>query len=416
MSKIDALIQSSKLLSKEHQLYKPHHERSVAGFIPEVLAHLSSDVNFGDNIVRNKDMANQIEESFPSGYKQAIVIIADGVGAQHLEKLGGLLADNMETAGTVASTMFPSMTSTVMSSISRGMYPASHGVVGYNLFNEHIGDIWSALAMRYKKNGEDHLVLDDFDLSQLISGDSLFSSFSNNSQPFIAPDQLGDPSLLDLIIPQMPLLTYTDVESGIKSIMQLLQGGNPFNGFYYPFADHLGHHHGPESKEYAEAIGGLDIVIQNLLQIPSVKSGDTAIFVTSDHGQSQIDHSISHWMTRDKWQLYRDQGVTLSTSGRTIHAYCDESARDRGKAILERLAGSRGVVIDNKVAMEMAGSKYAGHKFAIRMGDFVMIMEDGYLHDVPERVVLEDETRLHGQHGSLTSKELFVPVGIFGGQ
>ncbi|MCE7733612.1 MAG: alkaline phosphatase family protein, partial [Candidatus Heimdallarchaeota archaeon] len=241
MSKIDELIQSSEFLSKEHQLYKPHHERSVAGFIPEVLAHLSSEVNFGDNIVRNKDMANQIEESFPSGYKQAIVIIADGVGAQHLKKLGGTLADNMETEGTVASTMFPSMTSTVMSSISRGMYPASHGVVGYNLFNEHIGDIWSALAMRYKKEGEDRLVLDDFDISQLISGDSLISSFSNNSQPFIAPEQLGDPSLLDLVIPRIPLLTYPDVESGIKTVMHLIPRGNPFTGLYYPFADHFGH-------------------------------------------------------------------------------------------------------------------------------------------------------------------------------
>ena len=61
MSKIDELIQSSSFLSKEHQLFKPHHKRSVAGVIPEVISKLSTDVDLGENIVRNKDVAHQID-------------------------------------------------------------------------------------------------------------------------------------------------------------------------------------------------------------------------------------------------------------------------------------------------------------------------------------------------------------------
>ena len=83
-----------------------------------------------DNILSDKvefiQLRRRLEEL---SYENIVFIAADGAGASHLGDMGGLLADNMLNEGLVASTVFPSMTCTVMTSLTYGKFPAEHDMV-----------------------------------------------------------------------------------------------------------------------------------------------------------------------------------------------------------------------------------------------------------------------------------------------
>ncbi len=415
---IDDLGIKPDILSDEYELFKPMLDRSVVGLLPELLRGIrladSMDDKIMDKILADKveflDLRKRLDEL---SYDNIVFIAADAVGASHLGDMGGLLADNMLSDGLVASTVFPSMTATVMTSLTYGKFPSKHGLLGYNIYNEHIDGIWNALSLKYLDGENEKLITDTLSMDQLVAGKPIIDDLLEVNFPvsFISSDYVKSPGLLDVINPSFEPSLYGEVEDGAKQIVHELNkpDKNRLIAFYYPYSDHYGHIYGPESEAYEKSIRGVEHIVHQLLEHPKVKDGSTAIVVTADHGQSQIDQDISRYMDWNRWQHHRDNGVTLSSSGRVLHAY--SNGDEKGKDLLEKLADGRGLVIDNECAMELAGGNL---EFKQRMGDYVMIMEDGYLHDVPEIVKFDEgDERLNGQHGSLTKQELFVPVGIF---
>ncbi|MHA2028615.1 MAG: alkaline phosphatase family protein [Candidatus Kariarchaeaceae archaeon] len=410
----------TEYLSEEFNLLRPKFNRSVAGVLPELIRglNISEPGDIIQDCVVNANIREKIHESFPSGYDNIVFFICDAVGVVHLEQLGGFLWDNINQKGTIATTMFPSMTSTVMTSLSFGKYPGDHGLVGYNIYNEHLGGVWNALNLQYKKNGEQRMVLEDVDRSKLVTGKPIIdrvNEATNFPVTFIGPSEYqGDPNLLDIINYSIPVSIYENpFEAGSKLVEALNQDhSNQLIAVYVPYADYAGHGYGPESEQYTQAIRGIEQGIQMIIQHPKVQNGSTIVAMTSDHGQSQVDHSISKWMDRNTAESHQKNGIHLSTSGRVLHAYCREDKIDQGAALLNQFADNKGLVIDKKEALSLAGGV---NDYSARIGDHLMLMEDGYLFDIPEEVVFGQEIKLHGQHGSLSDKELYVPVGIFGG-
>lgn len=408
-------------LNEDLGLIKPILDNSVAGVLPEVIRQMNidSELTADSSHVRNPNLEKKIAESFPSGYDNVVFFICDGVGAERLQKLGGTLWDNINEQGTIASTMFPSMTSTVMTSLAFGMFPGDHGLLGYNLYNEHLDEVWNSLNLQYKKDDKDTYILENNKLADFVEGkpimDHLAADLNDLKTTFIAPDQLVSPSLLDLINHTITPSTYTNpIEGGMLLANALSQDvKNQVTAVYVGYADYFGHAKGPESAEYGQAIAGIDQMIGFLLNHPKMKDGSTLGILTSDHGQVQIDHSKSYWQTREEWKIQKDRGINLSTSGRTLHAFTNSEKLDDARALLETYADGMGHIISRDEAMKLSGGST---KYAHRTGGLSLVLADSYLYDIPEVVQFGDAVRMHGQHGSLTEKELFVPVGIFGGQ
>lgn len=409
-------------LSEEFGLIKPDLNNSVSGIFPTLLSHLNLDNKVdpkSQGWVENANFDTKIEESFPSGYDNIVMLICDGVGVERLQAIGGAVWDNINSQGTIATTMYPSMTSTVMTSLTYGQYPGDHGLVGYNIYNENIDAVWNSLNLQYLDNEyQQRFVLENHDLDKFVTGLPLIDQVQNSHPEvkvsFLGPSQLESPSLLDLINRKIPVTTYDEPnEMGMKFGALLGEEvKHHIIAVYIGYADHFGHVMGPESKEYAEAVHGINQTVQMMQNHPKVANGGTIIGMTSDHGQVQVDHSISKWMTRSEWRDYKEKGITLATSGRVIHAYCKDDQLDNSKMLLEEFVDGKGMVVDQAESMNLSGG---GDSFKHRYAQFSMLTQDGYLFDVPEVVQLGEEMRLHGQHGSLTDKELFVPVGIFGG-
>ncbi|MHA2503528.1 MAG: alkaline phosphatase family protein [Candidatus Kariarchaeaceae archaeon] len=419
MTLFDTIDLKPRYLSEEFGLIRPHHDRSVAGVLPELALHMNGGLaSLPESFSRLPQFKRKLDEQFPSGYQNLVFLICDALGVQHLQQMGGMIWDNISTVGTVASTVFPSMTVTAMTSISYGKLPSLHGMVGYCTYNEKLDTIYNGLNLLAHNGESDYVVLDKVEIPDLVNGDPLIEVINQKTAAevtFFTPAQLVSPGLDDVIIPNLERSDYTSPEEAIGKVMhQLSQESQQIVALYLPYADHFGHQYGPDSEAYVKAVRGIEQIIGAILQHPKVTNGSTAVALTSDHGQSQINHDISKWLTREEAAGYSAKGVELSTSGRVLHAYCREDTIDTGRDVLETLANGRGLVIDQDTAIDLAGG-HDSDQIRGRMGDYLLVMEDGYLVDVPEVVQYGEDVRLHGQHGSLTAKELYVPVGLFGG-
>jgi predicted AlkP superfamily pyrophosphatase or phosphodiesterase len=417
---IDKFGVSTSYIRSDLDLLKPVLDRSVAGVLPELIRGLSIDGPAGiiPDCVENKDVAKKIQESYPSGYDNIIFLICDAIGVSHLQSMGGLIWDNINTQGTVASSVFPTMTSTVMTSLSFGKLPGDHGLVGYNIYNEFLDEVWNALNLQYVKGGDQKTVTDDIEMDKLVNGIPVLDRITETLDfpvTFIAPNEYsGEPNLIDLINHNISIHTYKDPTETVEMIFNNLNQDhqNQMIAVYLPYGDYAAHLYGPESNQYIQSIRAIEMGINSILHHPKVKDGSTIVAMTSDHGQSQVDHSISKWMDRETWNKHKEQGILLSTSGRVIHAYCKNDLAG-GKELLTEMASNQGLVIDTDEALRLAGGST---QFGNRFGDYLLLMENNFLYDVPEVVKFgEGPDKLHGQHGSLSEQELFVPVGIFGG-
>jgi len=410
-------------LSKKHKMLKPDLERTNAGVLPAIIKHLNGVDELKQKLQGreiNPDLDERLSRYFPNGIDNVVFLICDGVGVRHLEKLGGLLWDNInpaeDTPGTVAHCTFPTLTSTNMASIAFGMLPKDHGMVGYNIYNETLGTIFNALNGEYIKDGEKKSI-HEYPNDRFVKGTPITDFIYGKDyipMKFFVPSQQGREGLITLIAEKTVITPYDTPEQLLGGVISSLSEGKPqqFIAAYIGYADYFGHEEGPDSKEYTEAIRGIEQIIQTIIEHPKVKQGNTLVLMTSDHGQSQIDHSISRWLTRDEVKQLEDQGIRLGTSGRALHCYTSDI--EAAKKYLEETSEGRGIVISKEEALGLIGDTEG--TWSERMGDLVFIMDDHYLLDVPEVVKLEGhKDKLLGQHGGLSVDETFIPIGVWGG-
>lgn len=405
MEFLDQFNISLNFLDEPLGLVRPNLERTNAGALPALLAPFLGEIG-----AINRDVLKNISE-VNDNYENIVFIMADGVGAEHLQGIGGYLWDNVQTQGTIAYSVFPTMTSTNLTSMAYGTLPACHGMVGYNILSERLGSLFNSLNGRYPRNGGSASIFEKASVSDYITGTPLPVQIADKfSVKILIPAQLPPEGLPDIIGQGAERLPYNDLEGALQTAVGVIRNGPAFLGIYLGMADHLGHRHGPESNEYVHAIRAIDQFVKNLVN--SLAGTSTLILLTSDHGQSQLDLNQCRFMTRKEWTEHKARGVTLGTSGRVIHAYSDDP--DLSLNVLEQMADGRGMVLTGKEALELMGSKGCGEDFLKRVGTHMLMFEDGYIHDVPEVVELEHYDTPHkGQHGSLSTKEMFVPVGIW---
>ncbi len=395
-------------LSEEHGLLVPDLDRTNAGILPAMLASM---LNVGGEL--NSDFKNRLDEQFPSGYDSVLFIMADGLGASHLSELGGFLWENVMERGTVANAVFPTMTSTNLASIAYGTLPLCHGMVGYNYYHEGLDNIFNALSGHYEHEGKIERITRKIPLSSFISGKPLQAQVKGLLDvELIVPAQLPATGLLEILGQGVPKTSYVDMQEALVRTHSKLNRDDPqLLAVYLGVTDHFGHRHGPESKEYEQAIRAVETYVQQVISHPKVKDGSVAVVLTSDHGQSQIRDLKA--MTKETWKSHKSSGVLLGSSDRTIHAYSEDP--DRAYGVLESLSSGHGIILDNEKARKLMGVDRCGSTFAHRLGDYVLLFEDGYLHEVPAVAPAETYPAPHkGQHGSLSERELFVPVCIWG--
>jgi predicted AlkP superfamily pyrophosphatase or phosphodiesterase len=209
----------------------------------------------------------------------------------------------------------------------------------------------------------------------------------------------------------IPSTSYTNTFTKLKSVLLSPSRKRRFLHAYIPDFDSLSHLYGTHSEPTLNCFRLLDKKIKNFLN--SIKSTNTKVIITADHGFLDIKPKNNIWVD-DIAGL--DDCLSLPLTGEPRVRYCYlklSKIKDFKRIISSKLSkycwcfNSEQLITDN-----FYGLGKPNKKLFDRVGDFVLIMKDGYI--LKQNLANEKNRHLTiGNHGGVTDDEMLVPLITF---
>jgi len=343
-------------------------------------------------------------EDNPVGFapvSKAAVLLVDGIGAQNLEARRGharWLTEKWRRRTIVGDSGFPSTTASALTSLTTGMHPGEHGIVGYT-----VRDPGSGALINHLKNWEPHVqpatwqrsptvfeTAQSHGIPSISMGERRFEGSGFTQAVWRGATFLGTDSLADQF--QRLREFFDDNDRALAYL-------------YWPSLDRTGHSSGVNSEAWIRRLEDLD---QQLRELDSLLRDDEGLVITADHGMldvadehklmvpetSALLHSVTAWGGEPRVaQLYLD---TPDATADVVAAWSETLGED---ALVLSRADAIDASLFGEVALEVLP----------RIGDVLVLA-------VQERAFYRSEVasvqsmRMVGQHGSLTATEREVPV------
>jgi predicted AlkP superfamily pyrophosphatase or phosphodiesterase len=318
-----------------------------------------------------------------------VLLVIDGLGWNQLQTRTHRAPTISGMEGGPITTVAPSTTATALTSITTGLTPGQHGVVGYRMAVG--GEILNVLRWNTKAG----------DARESIPPEKVQSQpcFGGQRPPAITRAEFATSGFTGAHLDGVRFTGYRTLGTLAAEIIRVARSGEPFVYAYYEALDKVSHEYGLGAA-YDEELHWIDELVARLLdQLPP----GTVLVVTADHGQVEVGDRIlelpravlSHVAFqsgegRFRW-LHARSGRTadLADAARDLlgdHAW----VRTRAEAIQEGWYGPT-------VSDTAAG----------RLGDVLLAAKGDVAFNDP------DDTGpyvLVGRHGSLTADEMLVPL------
>ncbi len=329
---------------------------------------------------------------FPARVAEAdrvLLVVLDGLGWDQLQERTALAPMLSGMDGGPILTVAPSTTSTAMTSITTGLTPGQHGVVGYRVAVE--GAVLNVL--RWSTSGRDARGRIPPEKFQSVP------AFEGQRPPAVTRADFRPSGFTAAHLDGVRFHGYRVSSGLVVEAAQLLRAGEPFVYAYYEGIDKVAHEYGLGEHFDAE-VAYVDRLVGDLAA--AVPAG-TAVVVTCDHGQVVVgDHVVA--LDRDVF----DQLSFQSGEGRFrwLHA-----RPGRGDALLEAVRqhhGEQGWVLSRE---QLIDDGWLGPEVSDtargRLGDVALVAKgDLAFFDRDDTGPFE----LVSRHGSVTPAEMRVPL------
>lgn len=319
---------------------------------------------------------------------QVVLVVLDGLGWEQLQ-------DRLDHAPNLASmeggsicTVAPSTTAAALTSISTGLPPGQHGIVGYRMVvNDSLLNVlrWAT---------------PDGDARRSIPPSSIQTTapFAGERPPVVTRAEFAQSGFTLAHLADTRLTPYRMASTLVTEVRRLLDAGEPFVYAYYEGIDKVSHEYGLGEHFNAE-VHAADRLVGDL--IDALPAG-AALVVTSDHGQVDVgDRVITP--AAEVLRLVRLQSGEARF--RWLHARSGQA--DALYEAAEKHHGDTGWVVTRE---QVAAEKWFGElapEAAARLGDVALVAREPVAYDDPAD---SGPYHLIGRHGSLTSAEMLVPL------
>jgi predicted AlkP superfamily pyrophosphatase or phosphodiesterase len=323
--------------------------------------------------------------------EQVVLLVLDGLGWEQLNERSSLAPTLAGARGGPITSVAPSTTACALTSLSTGLAPAVHGVIGYRIAVN--GSVLNVLGWRLDgRDVRQQLPPGRFQPYPPFPGRALPTPVVTRSdyQPtgFTAA-HLGDARLVNWYTP-----------SGlIVGVRELLGAGERFIYAYYDGVDRVAHAKGL-GDHYDMELKTVDRLVADLTEtlVPG-----SALVVTADHGQVDVGASIEVLGAS-----IMDNVELLSGEGRFRWLHVREGATDDVADAARELYGTSTWVVTREQLIE---ERWLGGEprpeVVDRLGDVALVPFTPTAFLDPADT---GEQRLAARHGSLTSAEMLVPL------
>ncbi|MGC9136000.1 alkaline phosphatase family protein [Caldivirga sp.] len=341
--------------------------------------------------------------------KRVLLLLIDGLGYVHLRQYCG----NCEEARWLGSveeltSVFPSVTSTVLTTLSMGVPPGVHGVLGTVMYVKEIGGLVNTLTMGLMPDGKRGELKDiGYDPRVIFYGGSTVfeeAKLNGYNSAVIVPKGLSG-GLSDLIYRGAEVKEYVSIYDALVLASRALEN-NALVYVYISTLDSIQHEYGPDSEEYRVALIELLNTLSRLIRhIPQ----STTVVLTADHGQVQVRQGDIVNL-RIMAKLMDPLSVAPYGEPRALQLkLSDKSLEGEVKDTLSA-TGRRLLIYNSSEVKELLGG-VTGYTEQ-RMGDLWVIPLDTtaliYLYKLSDDKV----AKFKGHHAGLLDYEMKVPLSV----
>ncbi len=321
--------------------------------------------------------------------ERVVVLVLDSLGWVQMQERPHLTPNLARMQGGAATTTAPSTTASALTSISTGVAPGEHGIVGYRF--PAGGAVMNAL--RWSSPSGDH--------RHVVSPDSVqvAPTLCGGSWDVVGDKQFVGSGFTSAYLGDGPYHPIWHPSSLVAETRRLFDEGQNRVYAYYDGLDHVAHVHGFAHEHFNLELQFCDWLVGAMLDaVPT----NTAVVVTGDHGQIDAPEIVR--------VATSCLDLTTNRSGeprfRWLHAK-PGATNELAAAAIEMHGHLAWVRTKEQIIDEGWFGPTVTADAANRLGDVALVAHAPVGFDDPGE---PHASKLVGRHGSLTEAEMLVPV------
>ncbi len=329
--------------------------------------------------------------------QRVCVVLVDGLGHLNLAERGGhapFLRSLLAGSRPLRST-FPSTTATAVAAFGTGCPPGRTGMLGYTVRvpeTGRLGNLVSWTDMPPAERWQPHPTV----FERLVAAGVRVTS--------VGPARFHGSGLTGAALRGAAYSPAESLAGRVDAVVRALREPG-LTYLYWHDVDKTGHHHGWGSWQWGEALTELDHELGRLARsLPR----DTLLVVTADHGMVDVDPARRRDVGTDP--VLGAQVAMTGGEPRALHLHLEPGVdpRDVAARWQDTLGGDAVVrTRDDAVAAGWFGA--VEPRVLPVVGDVVVAMT-GAATVVDSRTQTPASIALVGVHGSLTAREVLVPL------
>jgi hypothetical protein len=321
------------------------------------------------------------------GARTVVLLVVDGLGWDQIVVRGAALSALSACDGAAITSVAPSTTAAALTSITTGVAPSQHGLIGYRVRVD--GTVLNALSWR----NEDRTPPDPRSVQRI-------APFRGREVPVVTKHEFRNTGFTEAHLRGARLAGWHTVSSLVEQVGRLVAAGESFVYAYYPGVDEVAHAHGLEDGFFDAEVAFVDRLVGDLI---SMLPEHATLLVTADHGQVHLEPES--WLDLGAIGSLVDAG---SGDGRFRFLHARRGAADELVAGAREIHGAHAWVRSRE---ELLDDGWLGPEPPLvvrrRLGDVVLAAREPVAFVDP---ALPGEAKLRSAHGSLTEAEMLVPL------
>jgi hypothetical protein len=353
-------------------------------------------------------------------HSRIVVLLIDGLGHRQLVSATGRIpavGSSLSRAklSLPITSVFPSTTSTVLTTLNTGLVPAKHGVIGFTMYVKELGSVVNSISFSpASERGEGAFERSGLQPSYLYPQRTIYHELSERGvyTCVVTPNYLANTVLSKTLYNGAERIKFNQLSDMFVSLRKSLLGRKREREFYFAYwngVDAIAHKYGSTSEEYDAELNSVFYLLNNEL-LERCRNTDTALIITADHGHVYIPQENFHDLSSDT-QLLSALNVPPTGDSRALFIH-PRAADDTDRLLADRF-GSTSQIVDSDDALRnnFFGQTEVEQKVRWRLGQKIILPYKP--HSYVFRYPTYDYKPLLGNHGGLTLDELLVPLVVY---
>ena len=335
------------------------------------------------------------------GAAQVVLVVLDGLGWEQLHQFSDLAPHLVGMEGGHITSVAPTTTATALTSITTGLTPAEHGIVGYRLMLAN-GTVMNTLGWcegNEKKADLRQQVQPEQFQPHVPFAAAKSSGITSGPVPVVSRAGLAGTGFSSAHLRGTKFCGWRVTSSLVVETARLLEQGEPFVYVYYDGIDNVAHEWGM-GRHYQAELASVDRLVADL--VDAVPPGVTVV-VTADHGQVDVGGNVAVLPDSIMRLVVRQSGEARF---RWLH-----TVPGRAEEVKVQLAEALGDLAWVRTRQELQADNCFGvalsDQIAGRLGDVAVLARGAVAFYDP---LDTGEKSLVSRHGSLTPAEMWVPL------